>query len=480
MDSRKALERLELELKRERQRNHGRKAVVDQALGHKEGYLRRKIGTGSPLKIDQLLIALEAMDVEPADFFARSYDILPRAEELLGRQERPGAPEKALAAIEAAALAIEADGPADGELPRATRTREQLETFSRSQLRHQRAVLRKESWPRNPAVLRVYLELVDALRFDRAEDAAALAETVAVEVIPDLVCPQEERLGLLCHAIGAFASARRVKARYATAARAAVFGLRLAGRHGLMVARAALLQRGAYVLRDAGAYDHALVLLNEALVLYTEQESPADVGKTMVDRAIIFGHNRDYVRSETAFRVALDYLSGDEETHRQNRLAAAHGIAVAQLRLGDTAEAERWLERATELLGDTDSSVLAKLIWHKGEIYYAKGAYPQAERAFSDARKILEVRENPIQGALVALDVAAALHAQGKSRALRDLAKEMTALLQYFKDNKLAEAALLEFIRAGLSDEVTEELIQGVGKRLGRAHPPLGVRPLKP
>ena len=479
-----ALERLQLALERELDGHHGRKGEVDRQLGHYEGFLRRKIANGFNVKLGELFGALGALELDPAEFLARAFDISPGAEDLLRRQEKPGPPSRSLASIESAAFALEArpapakPSPQPTRQP-ATRSRQQLESFVRTGLGNQRNIVRKQSWVRDSASLRRYLELLDGLRFDRAQDAAALAETVAVELVAKVACPQDGRLELLCHAIGAFASAKRVVGEFATAARAVGFALRLAGRHGLIAARACLLQRGGYVLRDTGCFDHALEVLDEALVLWAEQDRPADFGKTMVDRAIIFGHKGEILRADRIFKIGLNYLSGDTESHRIFRLAAAHGIAFTQLRIGDTEVAEQWLQRAIELVRDDEPSALGKLIRQKGEIFFQRGNFPAAERAFSHARRLLEAKENAIQGAFVALDLAAALAAQGKIQQVKKLAKEMNATLTLLTDNKIAEAALMHFIRAGLEGRVSEQLIEDVGKKLGRTRPLARARPIK-
>ncbi|MCP5115059.1 MAG: tetratricopeptide repeat protein [bacterium] len=336
---------------------------------------------------------------------------------------------------------------------------------------NQRRVLRQQSWVRDPASLRRYLEQLDGLRFGRVADAAALAETVAVEIVGGVIGPPEEPLELMCHAIGAFGAARRIAGKFATAARALGFALRLAGRHGLVTTRAGLLQRGAYVLRDAGFFDHALDLLDEAVVLWAEQGRSAEIGKTLVDRAIIFGHKEEFLRADRAFKIGMGYLSGDTETHRMFRLAAAHGIAFTQLRMGDTQEAERWLQRAIELVSDDEPTALAKLIRQKGEIYYTREQFPEAERAFASAHRILAVKENAIQGAYAAFDLAAALEAQGKFGEIKELAESMIPMLALFDDNRLAGAALLAFIRAAQDGSVTEGLIAEVGRKLGQSRP---------
>ena len=476
------LELLKQALRREMDANHGRKGQVDRRMKHHEGFLKRKTGEKFQLRVTELFKALEALDLDVVDFFASTFDILPRPEELLRRQEKPGPPSRSLANIEAAALALATDPPpdeaaAESQPPEETRSREQLESFVRTGTEHQRNVLREASWSRDAATLSCYLEQLDNLRFDRPPDTAALAETVVVELMPGVICGQEQRLEMLCHAIGAFASAQRVIADLGAAARAIGFGLRLAGRHGLIAAKASLLQRGAYVLRDTGQYDHALVLLDKALVLWAEQGLSAEFGRAMVERASVIWYQGDFLRAETIFKVALTYLSGDAKSHRIHRLTAAQGIAFSQLRMGDSDEAERWLGRAMELLDERDSTTVAKLIWHEGATLYNSGDYADAEKAFAKAREILEVKENAIQGSYVALDLAAALGAQGKSQELRDLAEEMSALLISFEGNRLAEAALMAFIRAALEDRVTERLIEDVGKKLGRAHPLVRARP---
>ncbi len=77
----------------------------------------------------------------------------------------------------------------------------------------------------------------------------------------------------------------------------------------------------------------------------------------------------------------------------------------------------------------------------------------------------------------MALDLAAALHAQDKSLELRELAEEVTGLLRFFDDNRLAQAALMRFIRAGLEGRVSQDVIEDAAKKLGRARPLLRARP---
>ncbi len=474
------LESVKQALRRLLARHHGRRGEVDRRLGHTKGFLCRKLGSDK-LRVEELLGTLSTLRVEPGEFFGEVFDILPRPEQLLRRQEKPGKPGLPLARIEKATLALEAevargDAEAEAEPSSATRSRRQLESFARTRLDHQRKVLREESWVRDAASLRRYLEQLDVLRFDRADDSASLAETVAVEIVAGVSCPQD-RLELLCHAIGTFGSARRVSAELATAARAIGSGLRLAGRHGLAAARADLLQRGAYVLRDAGFFDHALDLLDDAFLLWAEQGRPAGLGKTMVDRAIVFSYTGKLKRADRAFKVALTYLVGDDPSQRRNRLSVASGIAFTKLQIGDAEGADRWLQRAIDLIDAEDSTTLGKMIWKYGILSYQTGDFIKAERGLTDARKILGVEENPIQGALVALDLAAALHAQGKTLELHELAEDVTGLLRFFDDNRLAQAALMHFIRAGLDGRITDELIEEAGKKLGRARSLLRAHP---
>lgn len=469
MEPKNALERLLLQLDRELQRNHGRITKVNKALRRHRGYLRSTIEQRRSLKVDILLEALAELRAEPRQFFAQAYEIVPTSEELLSWQEKPGAVDPSLRRIEEATLNLEAEGPPAGEPSTDTRPRHRLKKFARSDRANQRKKLRQESWPRNPEVLRTYLHLLDATRTDRAPNVAAVAETVAVEIIPVLTCPQEERLELQCLVIGIFGSAKRVAADYATSARALGFAMRLAGRHGLDTTRAALLQRGAYLLRDDAAFDRALLLLQEALNIYAEHRLPIEYGKAMIDRAAVFTYTQEYERAENVYRVALEFLKGDDESQRQNRLLAAQGIALCRLHMGDLVEAERWIQRAIELLDPADTGSLAKLTWQRGLLAYKRKQYREAELLISDARRILQSRENPIQGALVGLDLAKTLLAQGKTREVLDLAMEMNPLLFLFRANKLAEAALRIFIRAALQGQVTERLIERSADSLRKA-----------
>ncbi len=111
---------------------------------------------------------------------------------------------------------------------------------------------------RNQVFARAYLEHLDELRYDDAELAARLATRLAVQLIPALPGPQEERLALQYLALGVFGSARRQKGEFASAARALRLPLELTRRAGLRADRGQLPLRAAYVLTDFGHFHRAL------------------------------------------------------------------------------------------------------------------------------------------------------------------------------------------------------------------------------
>ncbi|MEM7353284.1 MAG: hypothetical protein AAF657_20985, partial [Acidobacteriota bacterium] len=259
MDRQDAFGRLARQLDHLRLRHYGRMGRVEEELGHPKGYLRRQVGQ-QRLRFDKLFEALDQLGEEPGAFFSQAYGFVPSAEEQLRWHVKPGGAEPELAKVEKAARRVEADlsstlRPSEAKLPQ-----NRLERLLRTDLPYQRRTVRKAIWSRNPVALATYLRRLDDLRSSRAADVADLARAVVTGVLPHLGGEPGERMALLCQAIGVFASANRVTGKFETAARAVAFALSLARRHDLAIERAPLLQRGAYVLRDHGEFDHALGL----------------------------------------------------------------------------------------------------------------------------------------------------------------------------------------------------------------------------
>ncbi|MCP3960514.1 MAG: tetratricopeptide repeat protein [bacterium] len=464
---------------RELQRHWGRIGKTEIALGYARGHFGRLLRQEkSGISLDLIIQAMVLLDVEPGEFFAKAYDIGLTSEHLLGSHEGQGDVDPALKRFRKATLQLESGSlavPRKKKKPRDFTKR--LESLSREDLCDQRKSLRRTKMFRQPAFVAAYLERLDSLRYSRAKNVVKLAQTVAVDLLPKTPGSKEEILELMCKTVGIFGSANRQILQLEVAAEAIGFGLRLAGRQGLELARADLLQRGAYVLRDNGEFNRALLLLGEAQIIYSDHEHEVGVAKTLVDRATMLGYKEDHPRALRLFMDALDRLPSEDGGLQRWRLAALDGITISYRKLGNLQAAEKWLKRALSLMNETEGSIYAKLLWEVGAMAHEKGEFLKAEGLFGKAREILAVTENPIPCASITIDLMATLLEQGKVTEICQVAAEMTALLTPFRYNKIAAAAITQVIRTGMSGKVTRRLLKEARDEISKAHPEDWVRP---
>ncbi len=183
-----------------------------------------------------------------------------------------------------------------------------LEEYWRAETCYQRRYLGTTVMFRQPAFVADYLERLDALRYERPKDAAKVAAGVVTILLPLVGASRDEILAFACKGIGIYASGHRQSLDFNTAAHALLVGVRLAGRHGLELERAELLQRGAYVLSDQGEFNRALLLLKEAQVIYFDKKRNTEIGKLLTCRAMTLkstAQKRDRLRRRKGSLAAI-------------------------------------------------------------------------------------------------------------------------------------------------------------------------------
>ncbi len=461
MDSEVIRERILRALREEVRKHRGAISRLDRELGRSDGYLSKACQGKWSLSLDVLLQTLEALEVDPAFFFARALDIVPEPAVFLSELAVDAAPDRALRRLEEATRKLEKQPPPAPEEPSRADPGTLVADLAACGRREQRRRLRSTRKYRCAAVARAYLEHLDALRYDDPEEAAKLAETVAVDLIPSLGCAPAVRLDLQCLTIGVFGSCRRLQASYGAASRALRIGLELTRRHHRTLATADLLERSAALLSDHTQHRRALICLREAQQIYSDHKQPALAGRTLVSRGNMLLHLGDRSEALTAFESSLDAL-GDDPAQERGRLAATVGIAMTYRDLKRPERAREWLDKAIALAGAVGEIDAARVIWLKGSMALEAGDFEEAQELLHRARESLG--SNPLQAALVALDEASTWVALDRSDEVRKLSKEMLCLLKPCRHS----SALVELIRQGLEGRMSQALIRRAGKELRR------------
>lgn len=471
-------EKLRAELKAELHKKWGSIGEVDAALSRHPGFLSNFTGGRNGIRLDLFLKTLEALGVDAGIFFARTLGGRRKPEDDLPELAAGGDEDRPLRMIAAATRELLVSEPPAADPVATAGAAEVAELAARGRIEQQRR-LRDTRKYRTHAFALAYLEHLDSLRYDHADEAARLVTKVAVTLIPALPGPRRERLALQSLALGVFGSARRLKGHFPAAARAFHLALEVARGERLMDDVARLLQRASYLLRDHGRFEHALDFLREALEIYVDLGSRVGIGKTLVDRGMMLTYLGHHEATILVLRRALSYLEDTEADLPRSHLAAYQYLAYSCEQLGELDEAEKYLEQGARAFATRHAVDSAKLRWLQGSLAIQRGHYRRAEALLREARRVLAETEKPGQQIVISVDLIQALLAQGKGDEAYQLARDMASLLERFPNDRFAEAAVVKLVRAALEGQLDNAVLREAREMMTRgAHPSEGALPV--
>ncbi len=226
------------------------------------------------------------------------------------------------------------------------------------------------------------------------------------------------------------------------------------------------LQKASYLLRDLGCDQAGLILLEKATDKFLQAGEVDSCAKVFVDRGILLLNLKTYDSAISELETALRLLP---EAEWRNRSAAYSNLAYCHEQRGDLDQARACLTRARQIYGDREDAILANILWNQGNIALVSNDAPEAERAYSRALELLEHYGKPLEFAFVALSLAEAYVKQEKIESMRMLADRMLAWLPAIRGNRVADAALMEWIRCAKWGEVTHRALREARLQLKRA-----------
>ncbi len=458
MSAKKTLDRLLEGLRTEARKRHGRLGELEARASLQRGRVSDLYSGRKSSKLQVFLETLDALEVDHADFFARVLGGFARPEACLEQLEMAADRDPAWVRIERATRLLAAGGPPAAD-PLAVADAAAVAEVAACTPYEQQRRLRHTRKLRTRAFARSYLEHLDSLRYDHADEAAKLVTTVAVDLLPKLAGPRLELLSLQCLALGVFGSARRLKGRFTTAARVFGVALALAREHRLREATANLLIRASYLLKDFGRFERALIFLRESLEIYVQIGCDTGIGKTLVDQGMMLTGLGEHQLATGVLARALRYLAGSEARLPRYHLSAYQYLAYACEQLGELDAAERYLEQGAGAFAPHHEVDAAKLRWLHGNLALKRGEYRRSEDLLQAARAVLAAAENPGQEALVCLDLLDALLAQGKLEEACALAGDMARLLDHFEEDRLAAQAIVRLIRPALAGKLSRAIV---------------------
>lgn len=226
------------------------------------------------------------------------------------------------------------------------------------------------------------------------------------------------------------------------------------------------LQKAAYLLRDLSCNQAALVFLEHASHAMLRNGDLVACGKIFVDRGLMFLSLAEWPGAVRELGSALNLLP---ECEWRNRAGAFGNLAICFEQMKDFEKAKYCLEHAEAIYGDSNEMGLAYVCWNRGNLAMADGDVSMAETYFVRALNRLEDFGQPLDFATLALSLAEAYMRQSKVQALRDLADRMLAWLPAIRGNRIADAALMEWIRCARWGEVTHQVLREARQQLQQA-----------
>lgn len=358
---------------------HGSAAGIDERMGKCEGYLGRVLRGEVKLQVQMLFEALEALDADAIDFFARALGVQVRPEHLLRRLER-GAASEGATILDRIELAVAG---------------EQVEVW-----------VPAEEPGAHPGELPGLLARLDELRFSEPGEALPLAERAVAGAARRIAAfPDLESRRLLARALGMLAAVYRIQARFALAARCLRLALTLSAPRELGETRADLLQRTCYLLGDQGEYAIAAQVARQASDAFLLLNKPNEIGRSLVDRAIMLNRAGDPKGAIEAYLSSLEYLPPQAW---YNRCSVFGGLGGSTWR-GDLTRAGEWASRAVGAHRTREGQNWWRLIWLQGEIALQRSDLEAAESVLRAARRTFAEQDNPFDIAMISLRIAKTL-----------------------------------------------------------------------
>jgi tetratricopeptide (TPR) repeat protein len=316
----------------------------------------------------------------------------------------------------------------------------------------------------------ILLEESWKLRFEDPRRMAAIAR-VALEVSRKLSAdhygkPRTQDLGARCWL--SLGNARRILGDFLGAERAIEWARSLlAEGTGNAIERANWLDIHASLLSAQLRYREADAEIALASRLYCEVGQKHLLGSALIKRSMISEALDGFDRAIVLARAGLDLIDVDREPIMA--IGAWLNVVRALNSSGRPRDALTALERARPLyVRRGDRTTLLRFQWAEGAIAHALGRDEQAEGCLGEAREGFLRVGTVYEAALISLDLAGLLAAQGRYAEVRGLASELMEVFVASECRTEALAARL-LLLASERERVSRSLLDRIAASLRRS-----------
>jgi tetratricopeptide (TPR) repeat protein len=290
--------------------------------------------------------------------------------------------------------------------------------------------LDKEGWPSQ--VIGVgeaasWFERLERERLDQPREIVRSIENAAKTV----------DLGHLPRLYGIYGPALRQLSRLPEARWAYYLGMSVARRVDDISALGDLTQKSAWVEAAEGGLATARKCLEIATSLYSEIGDVNSIGKTLVDRGIIYFLDKKHLASNRCLESALSFLS---ESEFENRASAHQHLAMNCHAMNSKKLALYHLEQAQALAAYCSKLTFVRLMWFEARHKFEILNLDAAADAFEKISDYFLKSENYREAALATAELGRCRLAQGKLREAESLCETFRFLSFHLKGTPAAEA----------------------------------------
>ena len=252
--------------------------------------------------------------------------------------------------------------------------------------------------------------------------------------------PERGRLADIATLLAIWGSAQMSLGRRADAFDALVGALEIAtaAHHGF--ALGVVLQRSAYLLLEVAQPAHARNFFDLAALEFAFAGAYQRLPGILIGRAIVRQAEGQIEESIADLLQARAQLPAEDW---RLQAMAANALAVAYQLLGNLPAARLALAEALKIWQVEDLG-RAPLLWRHGSLALAEGRLEEADSALRGAMELYERFGDPLDSALVSLDLARCLIRRQKLAALRELGRRVLPWHLLFASNPIASAAMIE------------------------------------
>jgi len=337
--------------------------------------------------------------------------------------------------------------------------------------RERQAALRSDSRYAKPAVCDRLVEASFQAGFDDPARAVALAE-LAIE-LADRVDPaaygRALALDVKARAWAYLGNARRLGSDLRGAQEALDLAQSLSNDgSGDPLEQARILDLKASLAADRGRFEEATDLLDMVIDIYGEIREPHRLGRALLGKGVVVGHQGDPATAASLIRRSLPLL--DRESEPRLLLWASHNLAWFIDEAGRPEEAAAELESFAHLYDEfPDAAAHTRRLWLAGRIAAGLGRAEEAEAALREVQRRFAAEGDAYDAAVVTMDLAALLLELGRNREVAALAAETFPVLVAQEVHHHALAALVAFTHAVERDCASPKLARDIANFLIRA-----------